>query len=446
MAAAPLPPSVYVSRLRRAFFLRVHPDRFRAHDAAVRKQQARLVQALNDRMSWSDFLSYNYNGITSSSRIRGNNSTGSLPFVLEHRNGSLLHKTLHLDETVDTILSCMSQALIDSGAASLPPPPKVRYDSSPNDTNHSGSAYNGVDTQDYNIMWTKDRDRQKRQTEQQHTNIDHRFDINTTKGRDLLAFCRSLDRAQVEERRQFRMDANAAALMGRRLYQFQSIDGTSLHWSSKSFAILMTSLMELHEEHHTKFYTDTFYPLRLVFTNHDFDVQDDALDLFGGVLHLHPAKVPLQWLEIFQLVTPEKLDILRRNRKALEEAQLKIQSVLGIKFKKGFTCPSSEYYHFVLKFAHHLKPQEHQMEGLVETTSAVALESVQVVVESVDACRFRCVLTQEGQIRVGVGMSADKVLAAIYKDSAAARERLDIDRKARALSDQQAQQVQWELG
>ena len=56
-AAAPLPPSVYVSRLRRAFFLRVHPDRFRAHDAAVRQQQARLVQALNDRMSWSDFLS-----------------------------------------------------------------------------------------------------------------------------------------------------------------------------------------------------------------------------------------------------------------------------------------------------------------------------------------------------------------------------------------------------
>ena len=445
MAAAPLPPSVYVSRLRRAFFLRVHPDRFRAHDAVVRQQQARLVQALNDRMSWSDFLSYNYNGSTSSSRIRENSSTGSLPFVLEHRNGSLLHKTLQLDDTVDNILRSMSQALKDSGAASLPPPPKVRNDSSSNNTRHSRSAYNGVDPRD-NIIWTKDRSRRQQQRDQQDTNIDHRFDINTTKGRDLLAFCRSLDRTQVEERRQFRMDANAAALMGRRLYQFQSIDGTSLHWSSKSFAILMASLMEVHEEHSKKFKTDTFYPLRLVFSNHDFDVQDNALDLFGGVLHLHPANTKIQWLEILQLVTPERLEILRCNRKTLEEAQLKIQSVLGIKLKKGFTCQSSDYYHFVLNFAHHLKPRQHQIEGLVEANSAVALESIQVVVEAVDACRFRCVLTQEGQIRVGVGMSADKVLAAIHRDSAAARERRDIDRKARALSDQQARQVQWELG
>ena len=38
--------SLYVSRLRRAFLLQVHPDRFRSHSDAVRKQQANLVQGL----------------------------------------------------------------------------------------------------------------------------------------------------------------------------------------------------------------------------------------------------------------------------------------------------------------------------------------------------------------------------------------------------------------
>ena len=36
--------SSYVSRLRRAFLLQVHPDRFRSHSEIVRKQQANLVQ------------------------------------------------------------------------------------------------------------------------------------------------------------------------------------------------------------------------------------------------------------------------------------------------------------------------------------------------------------------------------------------------------------------
>ena len=339
---------------------------------------------------------------------------------------------------MENILHSMSQALKDSGAASLPPLPKAKHNDSMNSTDATNSA-------EQNIMWTKDRSTRQQQHQHTHTNIDHRFDINTTKGRDLLSFCRSLDRQQVEERRQFRMDAVSAAMMGRRLFQFQSIDGTSLHWSSKSFAILMASLMELHEEHCTKFNVDSFYPLRLVFSNHDFDVQEDALDLFGGVLHLQPGHTPLQWLEILQLVTPERLEILQYNRKRLEQAQLKIQSVLGVKLKKGHTCLSADYYRFLLDFAHHLRPN-HEHEGLVEATSAVALESIQVAVESVDACRFRSVVTQEGHIRVGVGMSADKVIAAIYKDTVTARERRDADRKARALSDRHARQVQWELG
>ena len=84
--------SAYVPRLRRAFLLQVHPDRFRRHSEEVRKRQARLVQgnttcdisimqnkksyrtiahvfylthfafldtkALSDRMAERDFLAY----------------------------------------------------------------------------------------------------------------------------------------------------------------------------------------------------------------------------------------------------------------------------------------------------------------------------------------------------------------------------------------------------
>lgn len=453
--SAALPPSVYVSRLRRAFFLRVHPDRFRSHNTAVRQQQARLVQALNDRLSWSDFLSYNYDGSSNSHRDAmpppGSQQVmaKNLPFSLEHRNGSFLQKTIHLDDSVENILNSMSQALLDSGAAPPPPPPKVNHSTNNAANNGNGDRQNPYDG---TIAWTQEdrrsaRSKQQQQQQQQqnpYTNIDHRFDINTTKGRDLLAFCQSLERQQIEERRQFRMDANASAMMGRRMYQFQSIDGTSLHWSSKSFAILMNSLMDLHEEHKTKFHVDSFYPLRLVFSNHDFDVEEEALDLFGGIIHLHPGKTVIQWLQVLQLVNTKRLNDLQRNRKLLEQAQLKVQSVLGVKLKKGHTCQSAAYYTFVLGFAHHLRPNDEN--GLVEATSAVALESIHVVVESADACRFRSLVTQEGHIRVGVDMSVDSVIAAVHKDFSTARVRRETDRKARTLSDQQARQVQRELG
>ena len=451
-----LPPSVYVSRLRRAFFLRVHPDRFRSHSAKTRQEQARLVQALNDRMSWSDFLSYNYgnrSALLSPPIPPSSSSTYNkiLPFVLEHRNGTLLHKTIQLDDSVENILHSMASALRDSGAASLPMPPRMA-----SKNNYSNASDFSSTRGENDIHWAQHASSSKEQQKQHqsyhhHCNIDHRFDINTTKGRDLLQFCQSLDRSQVEERRQYRMDATSAAMMGRRLFQFQSIDGTSLHWSSKSFAMLMSSLIQLHEEHsRTRFHVQSFYPLRLVFSNHDFDVQNgrDALDLYDGVMYLNPGNTPIQWLNILQLVTPDQLTVLQQNRQRLDEAQLAIKSALGVRTKKGFTCPSADYYRFALDFAHFLRPKYEEQGGLglVKSTSAVALESIQVVVEADEACRFRHIVTPEGHIRVGAGMSVDKVLTAIHKDSAMARKRREMDREARALSDQQARQVQWELG
>ena len=57
-AAKKAPLSVYISRLRRAFLLRVHPDRFRSRSEQVRKHQATLVQVLSDRLGESDFMEF----------------------------------------------------------------------------------------------------------------------------------------------------------------------------------------------------------------------------------------------------------------------------------------------------------------------------------------------------------------------------------------------------
>lgn len=57
-SANKVPLSVYISRLRRAFLLRVHPDRFRSRSEQVRKQQATLVQVLSDRLGESDFMEF----------------------------------------------------------------------------------------------------------------------------------------------------------------------------------------------------------------------------------------------------------------------------------------------------------------------------------------------------------------------------------------------------
>jgi len=431
-----LPPSVYVARLRRAFFLRVHPDQFRSHEASVRQQQARLVQALNDRLSRQDFLSYNYGGRPSVGPPPGRHCGGALQYVVEHRDGTLQKHSLLLDDSVESILENMRKALIETGAASLPPPPKWEYNPS-----------DGVDDSDDTVWGTNDNPpRNGSAANPNRRNIDHRFNINTTKGRDLLAFCETLlaNREQIEVRRQERMAANTAAMMGRRLFKFSSIDGTNLYWSSKSFTILLHSLIKLHEEHHSKFRVQSFYPLRLVFSNHDYG-SEQALDLYGGNLHLNPSSTPLQWLEVLRKVTDERLEVFQKYRAAMEQAQSKCQSSLGVRFKKGFTSSAEGYYHFVLNFANSLPdPNNNGADDLVASTTSIALEPIQVICEALEF--RRAVITNEGDLRVGVGMSFDKVLSGIRNHSASARERREHDRNSREISDRQARKVQIDLG
>ena len=62
---------------------------------------------------------------------------------------------------------------------------------------------------------------------------------------------------------------------------------------------------------------------------------------------MSPASTSIQWLESLQLVTLEKLQQVQQlNAKRLDYS-LQAQSALGVKIKKGHSCPNVEYFLFL---------------------------------------------------------------------------------------------------
>jgi hypothetical protein len=307
--------------------MRAHPDRFRGRSESIRRGQTGLLSALSERMGQQDFQDYTTNTPNGDSKWHGGNQVPVVfnKYVLEKRDGSLLRQNLQLNDSVENVLKSMARALQLSGAA-LPPPP------SPPESKTEERFVN---------MRAKENSRRPTPSS---SKIDHQFDVNTTRGRDLWGFLGCLDFNEIQNRRASRIDAAAAALVARRLYSFQAIDGIGMGWSSASFAILLKSLIKLHEEHSARFHVDSFYPLRLVFSNEEFH---KSLDLFSGHIYINPALTPLQWLESLQEVTTDSLEDFRQNRLRMQERQGLVQNSLGVKMKKGHSCSSEEYHMFL---------------------------------------------------------------------------------------------------
>jgi hypothetical protein len=432
--------SVYVAQLRRAFLLRAHPDRFRLQNASIRRGQAKILQALSERLGDQDFLDYKSNTVSSSISAKKTNMRDSLhQYVLEKRDGSLLQQSLQLNDSVENILNGMNKALQSCGAAaSLPPhPPPAPTSLDLNKTTVVGPA---------GIHWASHPEHGSKKTY-----IDHQFDVNSTKGRNLWGFLESIrDGTEIEQRREARMDASAAALVARRLYSFQAIDGIQLGWSSASFAILLRSLIRLHEEHTTKFHVQSFYPLRLVFLPDCEDVEKQregtysALDLYGGHLYLNPASTPIQWLESLQEVTMSHLEEFQRNRSLVEQRKTVVSDFLGVKLKKGHTS-SSEDYHFFLERLSRAIADKTTRTAHDSSSSALTVERLLVTVESPLHMR-RPRVGKTGSISVHSAMSDEEVAQTIGRLSPRAR---DVTRQAeeeRQLCREAIHQIQWELG
>ena len=115
--------SVYVDKLRRAFLLRAHPDRFRLHTELM-SQQTHLLKALSQRMALPDFQDYT----SYCSNPTANHPEEIISYHIEHRDGSLLPQTLNVNDSVEGILSSLSEALKLSGAVPPTPPPTIKED------------------------------------------------------------------------------------------------------------------------------------------------------------------------------------------------------------------------------------------------------------------------------------------------------------------------------
>ena len=416
-SASQQPRSVYVARLRRAFLLRVHPDRFRSSSPDIRRRQADLVHAMSERMAFPDFLAYTCDQGIDVNSLSHRPPEGTYKYVLEHKDGSILQHTIRLHDSVESVLKNMVAALESTGSASMPPPPGTP--SPPEVPTHNGEE----------IFWCP---RQPRNA----GGVNHQYDVNTHKGRDLMGFLRTMDFDLIEKRRASRMDVTAVALVARRAFSFLSIDGTGLGWSSASFAILLRSLVALQEEHGTKFHVKSFYPLQLVWSSEEFE---DPIDLYGGILYLNPASTPIQWLDSFLKITQGTLDALTANQAQLHENRSKVLGAFGgVKFQKGHSCSHRDFHLFLSRLAesHHVIADERQ-------STALTLEGIIVAVEA--ACR-RPFLTKEGVIRVGASMDGEFIARAIAKHSLEATERVKAEGRRRQRCRETIDRAQWELG
>lgn len=319
--------TAYISRLRKAFLLRVHPDRFRTYpDETIRKKQAELVQAINARFELPDFIAYANN--SPSKEMININDNNTHVFSLMKNDGTVLkNKLLKLDDTVDNIVQSIVDVIRTSGASSFPSPPKLSL--------NGGSK---------RIKEEEITQKEKQYYKNNKTATSIKYNIKSNQGKDLKYFLtKKLDVQQIQILKSQRLDASAAALVTRHAYRFQSIDGTRIGWSSLSSIKLFTSLLKLHDEFSSKnkFNVKSFYPLRLIFS---YDEIDYPLCVYSGTLLLHPASTIIQWLDIFMNITQDDLDLITYHQNiALKNIQI-IQNYLKIKIQKGFSCSGREYY------------------------------------------------------------------------------------------------------
>lgn len=426
-----------------------------------------LLQALSDRMMETDFLDYTSNSSVTrqwnthpainsfSSETQHHQSNNQqrphLNFVLEKRDGTLLHNTLDLNSSVTDVLKSLADALHASGTAKLSAPPPTPSSGTSNDFNNRNDVH-----------WTNSMDHD---IQSKNGPIDHRYDVNTNKGRDLYAFLSSIDPSYIEERRAFRMDVSAAALVARRMFTFQSIDGISLGWSSESFLVILNAIIRLYEEHQSRFHVDSFYPLRLKFSLDEFRFQ--ALDVYDGTIYLNPAATQLEWLESLQEVTEEKLDEFSDNRRITEERVAFLHEQMGVRVRKGYSCSSIEYHHFLEQMVGSATSTFSTMitqpamiqrsenatalmaasNGLIPLESAVSSEMkfAQLVVESPTALR-RAKVTDDGSIRIPSNESRNELEDTLARLSQSAQDRWQVEQEYIARCKQAIQQLQWELG
>jgi hypothetical protein len=237
--------------------------------------------------------------------------------------------------------------------------------------------------------------------------------------RDVLHFLQdNLDIDHIKQRKLERLNANAAALVARRAFQFLAIDGTGLKWSSASLAICLSRLTSLHEEHQSKL-RKSFYPFRIILSSDEFLRK---IDVYGGTIRLNPAATSLQWLGILLLVDDATIHLLKKNQSELNKNLTIVKQALGLRAVKGYTCNPEDYYRCVKSLA--WESYQNYFPG--EGKSLLAVSNSKLMVESDQACR-RAKLRKDGTFEVGANMHMIEIAKLISEYAGKSNELIHIE-------------------
>ena len=427
LAAAASPSrSAYVARLRRAFLLRVHPDRFRTQPKLI-KDQSSLIQALTDRLGEPDFLRYITPTISLdqySNTPEEKNTYHQQQFSIETKKG-VVKTSIALNESPSEILQSMAQ-LCNFPSPPLPPQQPILSEQSFGIDYKNGQAQNTEPDLFQYLRYGGHARRKKRQS--QNTN--------------LIQFLETSGLADdVKERRLNRINATSAAHVARRLYKFTSIDGTRLGWSSASMAICLQRLTALHDEHHNKLRTTSFYPFRLILSSDEFQRK---VDLWAGEIRLNPSATSMQWLSILENVTDRSVQTLKTNQQMLKKNLAIVEEMLQLRVIKGHTSDAEDYFECIRRLARQSEERISQTEE-DESRLAILSNKSSLVIESDQACR-RGNLRKNGSFEVSTSMSIDTIRSTISRYANKSNEILNAEDRKKKESSLMIQQATNEFG
>jgi Domain of unknown function (DUF4461) len=437
--------TAYLTQLRRAFLLRVHPDRFRNHTTLQTQQQSSLVKALANRMSQADFTAWlqqrdikqTNSALQQQQQFRDAKVASTYQYVIEKRDGSLLQSTLSLGGTVDEILNDIASTLKKSGVGSIPVPPIEPQ--SPLLSTIMSTTCGPSSNVFHDDTFTS--------TSSVGGEINPRYDVRSNVGRDLHLFLRNSSLSdQVRELRAARIDAMSVALQVRRVFQFAAVDATETGWSSASVVMLFRRLLALHAEFADKLHVTSFYPIRLVFSPRDIpDDRSSALDLHGGIIRLNPASTSIQWLDTLQLVSNTSIHQIQTHRECLIHQTKALQSSLNVRLSKGFTSSSLEYHNFLERLTKESGDDVNRTEPNKVSSLLPTVEPLQAVVEADSVCR-RAIVTSAGLIRLGADMSKEECIHSIHRLSQSARDQLITEQAHLNQCKDAISNLKWKLG
>lgn len=471
----------YVKTLRRAFLLRIHPDRFRQHSHTIRKEQGSLVQAIEEWLSSPAVLAYyndnrgrpSFTGISTTST----HSHSKYPFHLERSDGTLSRHFLTLNAPVDNVLLGMATSLSELGVH-LPPFPQNRtcaegrkainnnndkYDfssrasTSTTRTTSTEAIYEHM----FRFVWSSSHHHHHPNMKASPcTGVDEQFDIISQRGKHLQSFVQhGLDYQDINLRKQQRLAAIASALVTRRAFQFQAVDGTGIGWSSASLTQCFHSLTQLWQDHRHRFHVTSFFPLRLELSKDERRTKQ--LCQYGGKLYLNPLDTPIQWVNTLMLVTPQTLKDMRSIQEKLVQYLKAIQNstLFGgggiIRMKRGHSCTSEEYHICLQRLAQQVAKsttsttlsttkqyssnndlQSIRTSNGISPSLLLLLQPqpqyIQVIVETTDSLRLRGSVTREGHIRVSSTMEPNEIISTIVQLAESAHKVMQVESQKQA--------------